>query len=724
MSRAPRIAVLGLLLSLASWVVVVAPASAAQPQRLVTFAARSCPEYTDISANLARNDIQESLRDLGADTTYVAGQPIAPARELRGQPNCSPITDWRFTLGTGFQSRAVSGTWGSLSKVLNPFPTEITTKASVPLLNRNGDATGASLPGAVTIALSDAEAATSQLWAQGGAVDDPVLDTVFPQAYGFGALRCAIDNLNGDNVETVAFPQAVRHVFCFAYYVTPPPTSGTIIVKKQVVDPRATASQSFTFRGNISYTHDHRFSLTASSGHPASTSFIRAAVGAGDPPWFFRELPTPGWIPAGLTCSSATGASATATNVATGQSVVRLAPRDTVTCTYTNRLIPPPAGLVLSKLTIGGTGAFRFGVLGRSGLRIRTIRTTRPGAPVAAAPLSLRAGVYAVAERLPAPSAAGRWTRVRAACDGRSLTVLRTVFVRLRAGEGRACQFTNRFIPAGAIGLSKVTLGGVGTADFQIRPVADPSRSYAQSATTTRPGAPARAGGDRTDQLPLGIYEITESTRAATSQGHWRQELVLCDGRPVGSAQGRVRVRLTAGRPRARCTFTNRFVPGPEPPNPGPAPVPPAGGGGGGTSIADVLERADGPNADISVTKNVVPRIVRPGEPARYTVVVANRGPDTAYDVVVAELAPRGTTQLAPRTTQGTCSGDRPANCRIGTLAAGARAVITVTTRAPSVGSYTNSVSALTSTNDPDLSDNIDSATLLVRRAAAPRYTG
>ena len=36
----------------------------------VTIAARECPEYTDITANRARNDIQESLEDLGADTPY------------------------------------------------------------------------------------------------------------------------------------------------------------------------------------------------------------------------------------------------------------------------------------------------------------------------------------------------------------------------------------------------------------------------------------------------------------------------------------------------------------------------------------------------------------------------------------------------------------------------------------------------------------------------------
>ena len=48
----------------------------------VTIAARQCPTYTDIRANRARNNIQESLKDLGADTPYAAGQPISPAIEI------------------------------------------------------------------------------------------------------------------------------------------------------------------------------------------------------------------------------------------------------------------------------------------------------------------------------------------------------------------------------------------------------------------------------------------------------------------------------------------------------------------------------------------------------------------------------------------------------------------------------------------------------------------
>ncbi len=83
---------------------------------MVTVAARSCPTYDSITANLARNNIQESLRDLGANTAYGPGEPVNPTNEADNQPRCSPLSEWGFTLGTGIGG-AVEGRWGSLSYV-------------------------------------------------------------------------------------------------------------------------------------------------------------------------------------------------------------------------------------------------------------------------------------------------------------------------------------------------------------------------------------------------------------------------------------------------------------------------------------------------------------------------------------------------------------------------------------------------------------------------------
>src|ERR1700754_3744968 len=91
--------------------------SVARAQYTVTFAARACSSYTDVTANLARNDLQERLRDLGADTLYHAGNAPAPAVEDRGQPRGRPLPGWSFTLGRGIKGTSVSGSWGALSNV-------------------------------------------------------------------------------------------------------------------------------------------------------------------------------------------------------------------------------------------------------------------------------------------------------------------------------------------------------------------------------------------------------------------------------------------------------------------------------------------------------------------------------------------------------------------------------------------------------------------------------
>ena len=89
-----------------------AHASGSNQKVLLTVAARSCPTYQDITANLARNNIQESLQDLGVDTLYQSGEPISYSVENEGQPNCSPSRtgDSRSAAAiTAVRSRALGG---------------------------------------------------------------------------------------------------------------------------------------------------------------------------------------------------------------------------------------------------------------------------------------------------------------------------------------------------------------------------------------------------------------------------------------------------------------------------------------------------------------------------------------------------------------------------------------------------------------------------------------
>jgi hypothetical protein len=97
---------------LAGALVLLAPAGPAAAahaqgqQRLVTIAARSRPTYDAITANRARDRIMESLKDLGVDSQYGVPLNVDPAIEGSVQPTCTPIANWAFTLGTGYQTRS------------------------------------------------------------------------------------------------------------------------------------------------------------------------------------------------------------------------------------------------------------------------------------------------------------------------------------------------------------------------------------------------------------------------------------------------------------------------------------------------------------------------------------------------------------------------------------------------------------------------------------------
>lgn len=709
------------------------PAPAAAADRLVTFAARVCDDCPDISANRARNNIQESLRDLGEDTTYEAGEAIAPAKELSAQPACRPLPGWRFTLGTECQERASIGPWGALTVLTRAFGTEIVTQASTPLLDVAGRATGTTLAGAVTIRLTRAQAelasTSSRLWAQGGTPDDPVLDRLYPSEYGFGALRCSIDNLNGDNVEWIAYPTGARHVFCFAYYVRPPPTSGTIVVRKVVDDPGATAPSPFRFEGSVSYTEDHSFTLTASSRGADSATFFRAATGAADAPWTVREVAQEGWRLDALTCTSSSGRSVVATDLATGSASIRLAAGDTLTCTYANRLAPPPSGLELVKRTLGAIGRFGFTIGGDGVEERRTLETTQEDEPVSTSPLSLPAGRYEVEESAPAPARGGRWLLDEIVCDGRSRSTELPLTITLTAGQGSVCGFTNRFDPAGSIVLRKVTVGGTGTSGFVVFRDDETRFTREQRATTRSPGTSVRATGEATDELALGRYTIVETGPEPEPRGEWSVETVLCDGVPYSSAQGRIEVELTAAAPDLDCTYVNRFqrvrepdvVVPPAPPQTPDTPTTPTGPSGG---VAGLV-RASRPRADLRVVKRVSTPVTTVGRLVRYTFVVTNRGPDIARNVSGTEFGPRARDVVGVRVSRGRClARKRPIICRVPALRPGRRIVVRVLVRARIPRRLVNHVAVSTSTADPDLRNNRAQAALVIRRAAAPRYTG
>ena len=184
---------------------------------------------------------------------------------------------------------------------------------------------------------------------------------------------------------------------------------------------------------------------------------------------------------------------------------MRLAAGDTVTCTYTDRLTPPPAGLVINKVTLGGVGTFSWDVTPAAGGGVEPRHgDRRPSEDVATA------GYAATSSLEPAPTGSrrtsptptgGAWSlAARHAATGRSSPTSSRSPSRSAPDEGASCTFTNRFTPDGTIRIRKKTIGAVGTAGFVITPLFGEARSYEQSATTTTENVAVLATGDDTSR--------------------------------------------------------------------------------------------------------------------------------------------------------------------------------------------------------------------------------
>jgi hypothetical protein len=729
-----------------------APASASH-ERWDTFAARVCDDYTDITANRARNNIQESLRDLGANTPYGTKLPdgrivpneVDPAIEYEFQPppGCRPLAGWKFKLGTNYQTKADLGVWGALSRVTNPYSTDITTSATTALYDRfhnrvtvGGD--DVTIAGATTIELTAAQreqsTSSSSLWLQGGVPGTPI--TGGPE-YGFAALRCATDNLNGDNVEFIAYPTGgVNHVFCFAYYVKPAPLPGKIVVTKKLAPdnlPNDFPKQTVRFTGNISYEQDNQgvrfFNLTAGPGAPGSVTFDRAA----GTEWTFQEqTPTADFVASTPTCTSTPAAGGAVSDVTiNGLAVsVDLAAGDTVRCTFVNTARRPPVGqLLLRKVTKNNVGRFRFDLDEVDGpdTATRTIETQVEDIAHDASPLTrLVPGDYRITETLP-ESDAGTWLLDNVFCGGEEVDISGDDRVRVTVPStgSQSCTFTNRFRHAGAISISKTTLGGVGTMRFQIRPIANPEVEYQQFATTRQPGERVDAEGDNTNHIPLGQYAIQETTASDEGErGAWRVVRIECDGGAEDSEGGRVVIRLTTDNPRIHCHFVNQLVrpvppdPPPVPPEPTP-PSPPEEVPSGGVSPSEASNLAE-----LRVTKSASRRRITLGQRVRYRVVVRNRGRATARSVVIAEHGRAAATIVRARTSKGTCRQGPPRFCSLGNLRRGQRAVITVVALPNRLGRVPNVVAVHTGTPQRTRRGKIARASVVVVPRPVPRFTG
>ena len=122
-----------------------------------------------------------------------------------------------------------------------------------------------------------------------------------PQTYAFGALRCSDDNVNGDNVE-YKFASGGQHVYCFAYYVVPPPTSGKIEINKQVSDPPNGAE--LDVRREHLLHEPSPVQVEDGQRRDGVGERLPRRTGLTDPAWTVTEIVPAGWRLTDLDCTA------------------------------------------------------------------------------------------------------------------------------------------------------------------------------------------------------------------------------------------------------------------------------------------------------------------------------------------------------------------------------------------------------------------------------------
>jgi len=129
--------------------------------------------------------------------------------------------------------------------------------------------------------------------------------------------------------------------------------------------------------------------------------------------------------------------------------------------------------------------------------------------------------------------------------------------------------------------------------------------------------------------------------------------------------------------------------------------------------------------ADLVITNGDTPDPVRLGNNLTYTLVVTNKGPNQAANVVVTDVLPVGIDFLSCTPSQGSYGHDAgTVTCTLGTIANGGRATVTIVATPTQLGVFTNQVSAQTDDTDPNTGDNRANAVTTVNAAnRAPDVT-
>lgn len=724
-SAAPSLAIVLLLL------LIVPARGDARPT--VTFAARVCPSFADVPANLRPTD---APRALGAPARYTPTAPVSPAVERRAQGRCAPLSGARFTLGRG-----IAPTGAAVSA---PSAQAIVTASADRLRDQRGrPIAGRSLKGAVTVPLTGAQARASvrgALWAQGGTPAAPL----GPQGQQPAALRCGPGTAASPNAQPVAFDAGTSHAYCFAYYVggpglgAPPPESlMTITIVVKVAGAPPDFSIGVPFDGSLATVRAGGSFVIPVAGSQGTRTFTGLAggspIGVVDDPWTVRELvpddPRLRFTGADCTTTETTVNADYRPSVDGTTATIPGLSGSTATCVFNHEYLPP-VSFRLTKSVRGEATATTFPVqvtgLDDPAKSFSSSFAIAGSAATDAIDFPVQApGRFRVTEQRPAAGGED-WSLTGVTCDGTPVALAPSPAgedddgplgaFEVDTGASRGCELINTYTPPGALALGKVSYGATGPVGFRVTPPRD-ATPLMLAATTTREGERAAATGAATGHLPLGTYTIQELVPDGDDSV---LTAVSCDGELLPFSQGQAQVTLTRADPAVSCTFTNVRPAAADDERAGDEPAPPFAPPGATAEPGSAAAAAD-----ITIDKQVVTREARVGEDLEYLLRVTNRGPGRAEDVVVDDDPAVRAALVSADVDGGRCTDTLPAACYVGALAAGETATVHVVLRPGHAGLLRNGTVVGLSSYDPRVTaDNRDQVATVVRRARPPGPSG
>jgi uncharacterized repeat protein (TIGR01451 family) len=226
-------------------------------------------------------------------------------------------------------------------------------------------------------------------------------------------------------------------------------------------------------------------------------------------------------------------------------------------------------------------------------------------------------------------------------------------------------------------------------------------QSVTYAMTVTNSGTQTANNVNLTDILPVGVNFVSATSTQGTCNGS--SSVVCALGNLATGASATVQVIVTptvAGTllNTASVTSSDSDV-----------------NSANNSASASVTVTAPVVSADLSVTMTDSPDPVKRRSNLTYAITVQNTGPDSASGVTLTDKLPSNMRYVSVSSSQGSCSGTATVTCKLGSIASGANAKVNIVVRPRNTGSYINSVSVSTTTQESSTTNNTATAVTTVR---------